>query len=588
MNDLLQADVKDNGEKMRTIKRLKLIPCKTWLIIILVSAVLLIVLVASLAAKMVAKQVSPVVLTHCGKVRGRQNVSTDGREVSEFLYIPYSVSPAGERRWKHSYLMKEEECWTGLYPADQDREIKCVQASYLPPQGQEDCLYLSVRTPNISPDIPLPVIVWVHGGSLAYGYGEDPGYSADADFTAAMDCVTVNINYRLDSLGFTSHPALWEDRESYGNFGINDALTALQWVKTNIAAFGGNPDNVMIMGESSGGTIVVALVTSPKAQGLFKKAFAMSPVPLWKSTYRDAHDRRPNFLKHVKCDMFTSNTAVASCLRSADLELLINDSTIANRGWGFYDFPMSMGDSGESMDYNVKEPFLLPYFPQDIPDQSRTGKIDLILSNTAQENAFWWIFYGYNRLHTWDDAEELLKSRLETFFGKNDTSLLSRIKTWYGFGNENNGWGPQKFWDTLTTDIRATCPMNDLTDRLNESPHVSVYRLYIAHEPSSEMDGGAGWGAWHGWDTEAMFGFKYYRGQSGGYEIVTQHDWELSKQLRTLTKQLVKGDMEDWSETETFYLNNHTPWREANTAKPQLNFCKFWTDVGLDGWGWQN
>lgn len=569
---------------MYLIKKLKLIPRKVWIILVLVSSVLLIVLVTTLAVTMITGPEGPIVSTHCGKVRGRYGKSVGGTEISEFLYLPYSAPPVGERRWKHSTLLGEEECWSGVYPADKTDKIMCVQAYYQPPRGREDCLYLSVRTPNITSS-SLPVLVWIHGGGLAYGYAEDVGYSADTDFTAAVNSVTVNINYRLDLLGFTSHPALWEDGQSYGNFGINDALVALQWVQRNIAQFGGDPKQITIMGESSGGTIVLALVTSPKAQGLFNRAVSMSAASVWNSTYQDAHKRRPEFLKHVKCDGLANKSDIRACLKSAKVELLVNASTIANRGWGFYDFPMSEGVLGESSDYNVKEPILLPIFPQDIPDQqNRQHNIELIISNTAQENAFWWINYDYNRITTWAAAETLLKNRLKNLLGEINDTLLSEIKKKYNFGKDSKNWGPQKFWDTLTTDIRATCPLNTLADRLNTSPHLTVHRLYIEHSPSSTLDGGARWGAWHGWDTETMFGFKYLK----LYNTTTKHDWALAEQLRTLTKQFVRGETEDWNSSETIYLTNNKPWRETRLTRAQHELCLFWKENNLDGWGWQN
>jgi hypothetical protein len=241
------------------------------------------------------------------------------------------------------------------------------------------------------------------------------------------------------------------------------------------------------------------------------------------------------------------------------------------------------------MDYNVKEPVLLPILPQDIPTLSDRGeKIELILSNTAQENAFWWISYGENRLKTWEKAETLLKKRLKTFLGKENENLLSDIKKKYNFGVDGKSWGPQKFWDTLTTDIRATCPMNELTETLNTSPHLTVHRLYIEHSPSSTLDKGADWGAWHGWDTETMFGFKYFRGAEKGYETTTEHDWQLAEQLRTLTSQFARGETQGWSPSDTIYLVNDTPWRESRSTRPQSDLCAFWKENDLDGWGWQN
>ena len=122
----------------------------------------------------------------------------------------------------------------------------------------EDCLYLNIWTPRAERSAKLPVIVWIHGGAYVFGAGGLPIY--DGGPMAKKGAVFVSINYRLAQLGFFAHPAL--EKESPGgvtNFGLLDQIAALKWIKANIAAFGGDPGNVTIMGQSAGGKSVLAL-----------------------------------------------------------------------------------------------------------------------------------------------------------------------------------------------------------------------------------------------------------------------------------------------------------------------------------------
>ena len=586
MEDCKYLQIWAKWEMFYVLRKLKSVPGKVWLLLTLSVTVILVVLVIGLSRRAMALNSGPTATTQCGEVRGRTAEAPDGTQIQEFLYMPYGVPPTGQRRWTHSELLAGEDCWAGTYRADLDRDISCVQGYYLPPKGQEDCLYLSVRTPQMSGS-DLPVLVWVHGGSLVYGKAEDPGYSADVEFTASVNAVTVNINYRLDLLGFLSRPELWEDGESYGNFGIGDALTALRWVHANIGNFGGNNRKITLMGESSGGTIVMGLLASPKASGLFERVISMSAAALWNSSYEDAHERRPDFLDQVKCSGLGSVDETRNCLKNAPVELLIESSTTENRGYGFYDFPMSAGRNGESMDYNVREPTLIPDLPgPELSQSQREHAVQVIIANTAQENSFWQIFYGNNDVQTWADAESLLSSRIETLFGHPDVDLLNKIKEKYSFGVNTDNWWPQLFWDTLSTDIRATCPMNVLADTINTNPALDVYRLYISHRPSMELAGGQHWGAWHGWDTEALFGFKYYRGSS--YNTTAPHDLELGRQVRDVVREFVHGKTENWDVSKPIFLTNSAPWRGSGKESPQEGFCDFWGENELLGWGWQN
>ena len=147
-----------------------------------------------------------------------------------------------------------------------------------PPLPQsEDCLTLNVWTPKAGIGAELPVMVWIYGGAFVTGGSARPIY--DGTDLARHGVVVVSLNYRLGWLGFFNHPALKSDApdEAHGNYGLMDQVAALQWVKANIASFGGDPDNVTIFGESAGGMSVNDLMVTPKARGLFAKAISKSP-----------------------------------------------------------------------------------------------------------------------------------------------------------------------------------------------------------------------------------------------------------------------------------------------------------------------
>jgi para-nitrobenzyl esterase len=147
----------------------------------------------------------------------------------------------------------------------------------LPDNYSEDCLYLNVWTPAVNqPQARRPVMVWIHGGGFQQGGSGQAIYNGQA--LAKAGVVVVTINYRVGLFGFLAHPALTAESPAQvsGNYGLQDQIFALQWVRDNITNFGGNPDNVTIFGESAGGTSVYVLMASPLARGLFHRAIAQS------------------------------------------------------------------------------------------------------------------------------------------------------------------------------------------------------------------------------------------------------------------------------------------------------------------------
>jgi para-nitrobenzyl esterase len=197
--------------------------------------------------------------------------------VRAYKGIPYAAPPLGANRWRPPQPVSK---WIGVRAAT-EYAARCTQGgaggpnAAAAPLTSEDCLYLNVWTMDENAD-GLPVMVWFHGGGFFGGAGSEPRYAGDG--LAAKGAVVVTPNYRLGALGFLAHPELSAESQPKisGNYGMHDAIAALRWVQRNIAAFGGDPANVTIFGESAGANLVAALVASPQAAGLFQRAIAQS------------------------------------------------------------------------------------------------------------------------------------------------------------------------------------------------------------------------------------------------------------------------------------------------------------------------
>ena len=209
---------------------------------------------------------------------------TTQSHVHIFKGIPYAAPPVGELRWKAPQPVAP---WTGVRPATQFGP-RCMQGRIYTDMvfrdngPSEDCLYLNVWTPADSPEANLPVMVWIYGGGFQAGSSSEP--RQDGENLAKKGVVVVSMNYRLGIFGFLAYPGLEEDgHDASGNYGLLDQIAALRWVQRNIHAFGGDPHNVTIFGESAGSFSVSALVASPLAKGLFERAIgesgAMFAVP---------------------------------------------------------------------------------------------------------------------------------------------------------------------------------------------------------------------------------------------------------------------------------------------------------------------
>jgi para-nitrobenzyl esterase len=260
----------------------------------------------SLTAGMAIAATPPQVETAQGTLQGLR-----GKGISEFLGIPYAAAPVGALRWRPPVSSQR---WSGVRQATTFGP-GCAQVTTFgvfagPPNENEDCLTLNVFTPKTGASNKMPVIVWIHGG------GNMDGASKDYDgrrLAALGRVVVVTINYRLGLFGWLANPALDAEGHPFANYGLLDQQFALKWVHDNIAAFGGDPANVTLGGQSAGSVDTEAALASPMAAGLFQRAILESVV--LDSTPLPAAERTGEaFAEAAGCGEGAS-AAVAACLR---------------------------------------------------------------------------------------------------------------------------------------------------------------------------------------------------------------------------------------------------------------------------------
>jgi para-nitrobenzyl esterase len=254
----------------------------------------------------------PIVDTRSGKVEGAER---DGYCV--FKGIPFAAPPLGERRWRPPV---REKPWDGVRDATRfgaeaaqaPNAMARFSGGTAAPRQDEDCLYLNVWTPGCD-DARRPVLVWIHGGAFVFGSGSTPWYHGGR--FAQHGVVLVTLNYRLGPLGFLHLGDLFGDAlAGSGNAGLLDQVAALEWVRENIAAFGGDPDRVTMFGESAGAASVGTLLGMPAARGLVRGAIAQSGAASWFSWPDEATE-------------FASRFVEALGVRAGDVDALRSCST---------------------------------------------------------------------------------------------------------------------------------------------------------------------------------------------------------------------------------------------------------------------
>ncbi|XP_063235046.1 carboxylic ester hydrolase-like, partial [Bacillus rossius redtenbacheri] len=441
--------------------------------------------------QVVAAELAPVVTISQGSLRGVAATTRDNTTYHKFLGIPYAQPPVGPLRFKGP---QAPGSWRGVRDSSSFGAV-CKQRGAV---SAEDCLFLNVFTPNLPGrrNITLwPTMVWIHGGAFVKGSGDvDPGHLLD------LGVVVVSVNYRLGVFGFLGLAG----SDAGGNAGLKDQVAALRWVRSNVAAFGGDPRMVTIFGASAGAASVHYQVLSPAAAGLFRAAISQSGSALDPWAFRQHSDELTERLARRLGLGGASGQQLVDCLRTVDPEQLLSVSSL-------------LLAAGETSMY-ISEPFVpsldhavpgeeqfLTALPRDleekglfsaVPYMAGTNKLEagrFVGSATAMENASYW-----NQIAS--HLERIVPAELQLKRGSNASqAMASRIKDLY-FPNETMSYKTRQNWIDLQTDYQFTVGdqrrLNHHIQHTNhtyeyqfsygESTHGAEVSYVMCHVPSAE------------------------------------------------------------------------------------------------------
>ncbi|KAL3857130.1 hypothetical protein ACJMK2_011825 [Sinanodonta woodiana] len=384
----------------------------------------------------------PVVKTSCGPVAGLNDYGA-----FSFRGVPYALPPVGNLRWKPpTPLSKSQDtCWSGVYQAETFGNT-CFQrdpynsSMYM---GSEDCLYLNVYTPSISRlKKKLPVMVWVHGGSLQKAKANWPTYSPTSKLANETNIVYVGMNYRLHAFGFMALKTLADvsPTGTSGNYGLMDVILAMKWVQENIQQFGGDRTNVTLFGQSSGGSIMFALLASPLCQGLFRKSEAFEDN-----------------------DIFMKNTGYSdvNCLYS-----LSADAVTISVPWDVYPY-WAMCDLGELPMMGhfdgaliIVDGIVLKQPPFETWKMGTKVDVPCLIGTLANKNDYQPVPVDLKEWD-WNKYTDYVGSKLSTFGNHDFTNMVS--------------------------DLRANCPNDVLTSFARKYFREPVYRYVAPTWPSQPV-----------------------------------------------------------------------------------------------------
>jgi para-nitrobenzyl esterase len=437
--------------------------------------------------------VNGVVEIRSGRIRGVQR-----RGVWSFSGIPYASSPAGPRRWRPP---APPETWAGIRDCDrfapvapQTENLVELTLGRDPEVISEDCLTLNIWTPDTD-DARRPVMVWIHGGSFLTGSGSGGLYRGGM-LARDGDVVVVTINYRLGALGFLAHPALEEDGQVWldgrewsgsGNWGLADQVAALHWVREHIHAFGGDPDNVTLFGESAGGMSVAALLGVDPASGLFHRAIVQSGPP-YTATAEDAA---------IIAEKLAAHLGVA--LSRSELEQVPVDQWV--------EAVSSLGaDSGAVDDSGllfkpVVDGGLLTRRPERAVADGAAAQVPLILGTTRDEWAFFAL--GSSRSDSLDEAGLQRWMRRVAPDAESGAQMVEAVRAIRKARGETDT--PLAVWNAIATEHLFRVPTLELADAHLQTarPGVGTYTYLFTWE--SPAFGGF-LGSCHAIDIPFVFG----------------------------------------------------------------------------------
>lgn len=517
---------------------------------------------------------APTCQTTCGPVAG---IHQDG--AYSFRGIPYAEPPVGTLRWKPPKALSREAgtCWNGTFLAQQYGNT-CYQRdifNHTKHEGSEDCLYLNVFTPTLDSGAIKPVMVWLHGGYLEYLNGNWPTYSPTEKISSDTDIVYVSLNYRLHAFGFLALQLLENESETNtsGNYGFMDMILALQWVQSNIKNFGGDPNQVTVFGQSSGGTSIFALLASPLCRNLFHKAWLISGSPILNKTAADAYKDNEVFLKNSNC----TSTACLYALSSAEVTSSVPwtvypywemDDLVDLPTKGLFDGALAIVDG-----------YVIPEAPFDAWSKGKLVDVPLLIGSCANENDFQTTYMDLKNW-TWAQYDEHVSKSMRPF----GTLIYETAKLLYPPGFIT----PEYQFTSMTSDIRVNCPTDVLAVQASATFKSSVYRYVVTSWPSQPINA-LGFPfpssySVHMWDVFAFFGcVKDY------IKTPTQDDLRFQQNVRDEVLSFVHNchpKSDSWQQYRTVTANLSSKTTVGSAFHPVQ--CEFWLKNGFYDYAWIN
>ncbi|XP_022248247.1 neurotactin-like [Limulus polyphemus] len=427
------------------------------------------VLLTSSEPQPLQKTANPLTITECGQIQG---LIQDG--VYVFKGIPYALPPTGEHRWKPPQPVAAiEDCWNGIFMAHNMSKSCYQKGSLISHQDfSEDCLYLNVYTPSLSHHQLRPVIVYIPGYSLQGSY-VDLEWQPNPILAKEKDVLLVTFNYRLNVFGFMTLKVLSDAVRppTSGNYGFYDQIAALKWVKRNIIHFGGDAKKITVLAHGSGATGAVYLLSSLKSRNLFSQMWITGPSAQFPDkTLQQVQLENLQFLRNLNCD-------TRECLLIKTPEELLNampDSWSADH---LTDLPSTMDRSLSPI--AVIDGVLVYDDPFTMWKDGTINDVPIVIGSAAQEIGLWSGDRQGLNTWTWEDFIDYVRQRLDTI----DTNLTNAVLDYY----VRNSSTPKMQFYTMVSDVRAVCPIQDLTDKASNQLESSVYSYIIDYIPSKAI-----------------------------------------------------------------------------------------------------
>ncbi|MEZ4287828.1 MAG: carboxylesterase/lipase family protein [Polyangiales bacterium] len=520
---------------------------------------------------------STIVETDAGVVQG---FIADG--VANFLGIPYAAPPVGENRFRAPQPLIP---WEGVRMATSIPTPCRQRVPIIGKAGTEDCLKLNVHAPVGAQG--LPVMVWIHGGGFVLGEAGQTDFKTLGDRIARRHgVVVVGVNYRLGALGFLAHPLLSGEDPNHrgsGNYGLLDQRAALQWVQRNIAAFGGDPNNVTIFGQSAGSMSACMHLASPLSAGLFHRAILQSGAcmrPLAELSVGESQGQR---LSHaIGCDESDDELA---CLRAANPDRVLDALPLP-------DFFIPTPDDEPNSWFPIKDEVFLTDQPRRHFESGQFNHVPIMMGFTEDEaNLF--TAYIENTLNGDGNVftpnppltQKQYEDEVGVFFGR-DPSLVQTVLQQYNTAPSGDEVSPGAAFSKLVTDTEFRCPtrwqMRVMAPFVTEYMYEFAYDHGAFSDPFTTVSG-----AFHYSELQYVFGSSFNLFTDGFDNVVER---KLSDVMMSSWANFAKsgdpngGVVPRWP-TWTPDSDSYMRFDENSVASTGAasDACAFWEEIVADG-----